>query len=258
MNTGTFDRGKYRGVVGGGFKDRVSFQQARDQWVVGLVDRYGIVSANQLAARIGYPDTPQGVENAYRLLKRLKDAGEVQLFSQYNVHYAVSFAISLRKHGVKAQFLHRTLEAERRMALDQVIIFEEYRTGETLRAAAKRHDVIFDGFGRIAGRGVGFEDETGSHTVSEMVHKATRHHAQLARLKTLFGVQRIQVVWGLKVWHQVKPLVQGLKASGNNGGMFLVCHHPSTYDLRHTERLITMPLFFSPSDPTPYAFLEGV
>lgn len=255
MKSGTFDGGEdWIGTRGGAFKERIRFQQARDQWVVGLVNRYGSISANQLAARIGFANTPQGVQDADRILLRLKEEGEIQYFTQHGVHYAVSYEISLRKSGAKAQFPHRALESERRMALDQVVGFEEYRTGEVLRAAAKVRDVIPDGFGRIAERGWFFEDETGSHTVSEMVEKATRYPSQWPRLKTLFHVQRIKVVWGLKIWKQVETLVSALK--GLDGGWCLVCHHPTTYDLRHTARLTAMPLFFSPTDGKPHTLLE--
>lgn len=249
MESGTFNgREDWMGIRGGAFKERVSFQQARDQWVVGLVGRYGIVSADQLAARIGYAATPQGMQDADRILQRLAAAGEVQRVSQHGTHYALSVETSLRKKGAKAQLPHRVMASERRMALDQVVTFEEYRTGEVLRAAAKGFDVIPDGFGRIEQRGWFFEDETGSHTVPEMVQKGARYYSQLKRLQTLFSVTQIRVVWGLKIWKQAVTLALALKGIGSNGELFLVTHHPSTFDLRHTARLRSWSLFFSPID----------
>ena len=87
-----------------------------------------------------------------------------------------------------------------------------------------------------------------------MVAKATRYSSQWPRLKTLFHVQRIKVVWGLKIWKQVETLVPALK--GLEGGCALSAHHPTTYDLRHTARLTAMPLFFSPTDGKPHALME--
>jgi hypothetical protein len=249
MSMPTFDSIEmWKGPVGGSFAVREEFRQSRDARIVGLVNRYGIISAADLAARIGYAATPQGTQDAYELLKRIKEAGEIQLIIQYGIHYGISVDISLRKKGAKAQLVHRALESTRRQALDQVVMFEEYRTGEMLRAAAKENDVIPDGFGRIGERGWFFEDETGSHTTGEMVEKAARYHSQLERLQTLFNVQRIQVVWGLKIWTQVVTLVPDLRTIGTQGGLFLVCHHPRAFDLRRISWLRDWPQFYSPLD----------
>ena len=255
-NRTTDTRETYKGVLGGKFAERASFQLERDSWIVGMVSRYGVVAAEDLAALIGYAATPQGTENAYRLLQRLKEAGEIQLFTQYGMHYAVSMAVSLRKKGAKAQFIHRALESRRRMALDQVVAFEEQLTGEQLRVKMQKEAVIPDGFGRIGQQGWFFEDETGSHTVPEMVEKAARYDEQVrtkasngsVRFYQLYNINRVRVVWNLKIWRQILPFVSALRTLGDRGAMFRVCHHPSTYDLRHMSRLREWPLFFSPLD----------
>jgi hypothetical protein len=257
MNNSTTDRiEKYKGAMGGKFAERASFQLERDGWMVGLVNRYTTLAAADLAALIGYAATPQGTENAYRLLARLKAAGEVQLFCQHGEHYALSVEISLRKKGAKAQFPHRALEAKRRLAMDQVVTFEEYRTGEQLRAEMAKEPIIPDGFGRIGARGWFFEDETGSHTVPEMVEKAARYNEHVTakasdgsvRFCQLYNITEVRVVYSLKIWKQVLSLVPALRTIGDNGALFRVCHHPSTYDLRHLSRLREWPQFFSPLD----------
>src|SRR5215217_4962438 len=76
--------------------EKQDFSKGRGEWIVGLVNRVGVLSADDLAAIIGYAATPQGVQNAHRLLQRFKEAGRIQLFTQHGVHYGVDLDISLR------------------------------------------------------------------------------------------------------------------------------------------------------------------
>src|SRR5215470_8934885 len=91
----------WKGVKGGPVAERRALKEDRDLEVRRLVNRHGVMSADLLAAVLGFPNTPQDVQTAARLMERLSKEGFCQFITQSHIHYGVSFAYSLRKRGAK-------------------------------------------------------------------------------------------------------------------------------------------------------------
>ena len=71
---------------------RLLLKEDRDPEMCRLINTYGVLSADVLAAVLGFGSSPQDVQTVARLIARLAKEGLVQYCVQRHMHYGVSFA----------------------------------------------------------------------------------------------------------------------------------------------------------------------
>src|SRR5205823_7355635 len=114
------------------------------------------------------------------------------------------------------------------VVFNELLTFDETRSGEELQAKFMKEKgaVISDEFLKTGDKGFLFEDEVGWHTIGEMSKKSILYQKKYADLQNIFKANNLLIVWNLRIWKQVMPLVEALRAVPGNG-MFRVCHHGS-------------------------------
>jgi hypothetical protein len=179
--------------------------------------------------------------------------------TQSHIHYGVAYTYSLRKRGAKAQLQHRNMASQRHAVFGQILTINEMLSGEALRLMFMKEKgaVVADDFVRVGTRAYLFEDETGSHTIQEMVNKASAYQKKYSDLQQILNAPQLRVVFNLRIWRQVEFLVAALRELPSKEA-FWVCHHGSTFDPRHASYLLKIPLFYCPAFPEPVKLLEDM
>jgi hypothetical protein len=163
--------------TGGTGKERKEFQMNRDDTMVTLVNTYRVVTSRLMAAVLGLDDTPSNLTIVDRRLTILAEEKNFHKVTHEGIVYFVSFLVSLRKTGARAQLMHRHMQSWFWATLQRAVSIEEKKTDTDFHT--EKGPLIPDGFFWAQGEAFFVECNTGrDHDFEKVFQKAQNYQKQ--------------------------------------------------------------------------------
>jgi hypothetical protein len=183
--------------MGGTGAERKEFQMERDDTMVSLVNTYRVLTSKLLVALLGLDDTASNLTIVERRLNVLAEEKNFRKALHEGIVYFVSFAVSMRKIGARAQLIHRHMQSRFWGTLFRAIPVQEHTT-DTQFHTERGQLLIPDGLFRAQDAYFFVECNTGrDHDFDNVVRKANEYHGH-----------------PLKAGHRYTTMVSGLESRG--------------------------------------------
>jgi hypothetical protein len=228
--------------AGGTGKERKEFQMERDDAIVQLVNTHRVVTSRLMVALLGLENTPSNLTIVDRRLNILAEEKNFRKVVHEGIVYFVSFVVSMRKTGARAQLMHRHMQSWFWGTLFCAVSVEMHKTDTELHA--EKGPVIPDGFFRTRGAYFFLECNTGrEHDFEKIVAKATTYHRQQRYLCSTFVTERGQeppeffrVLWVNRSAVRAERMLTRFREIG--GGELYLIADEKAIDPFHPETLV--------------------
>ena len=227
-------RGKkeYKGEYGAEWEARRALQRKRDLMLMQLVDHLDVVNTELLVALLGLDYTPSSLASIGRRLRRLADAHELHLVTQFDpvvhrtVTYAVTKELNPRQRDTRQQLAHKLMIATFWASAEAVYAVTDRRKDRELRTGGLgTSGIVPDGICRIDGRIYPLECNGGRDHFEQVVAKAEKYQRHRAYIQNdLYEAAGITVVWISKLKGRVAHMVEAFsKIDSDSEGIFKIC-----------------------------------
>jgi hypothetical protein len=213
--------------MGGTGAERKEFQMERDDTMVLLVNTYRVLTSKLLVALLGLADTSSNLTIVERRVNILAEEKNFRKVTHEGIVYFVSFVVSMRKTGARAQLIHRHMQSRFWGTLFRAIPVQEHKTDTQFHT--DRGVLIPDGAFRAQGAYFFLECNTGrDHDFDKVVRKANEYHRQQEYIgKTLLtekgqeSPDPFRVLWVNRSSVRSQHMLRRFRDIGS-GGLFLI------------------------------------
>jgi hypothetical protein len=252
---------EYRGEYGAHWEARRDLQRKRDLMIMQSVDHLDVATPALLVALLGLDCTPSSLASIGRRLRRLADAQELHLVTQFDpvvhrtVTYAVTKELNPRQWDTRQQLAHKLMIAKFWASAEAVYAITDRRKDRELRTGGLgTSGIVPDGICRIDGRIYSLECNGGRDHFDQVAAKAEKYQRHRAYIqKDLYEAAGITVVWISKLKGRVAHMVDAFSKIDTEG-IFKICAEEDFFPVHLTTTTpfdpsrLTEPIFVSSKD----------
>ena len=239
--------------------ERREFQRERDDALVTLVNTHRVVTSRLMVAGLGLDDTPSNLTIVDRRLGILAEEKNFRRVTHEGIVYFVSFGVSMRTTGARAQLIHRHMQSWFWATLQRAVTIKEKRTDTEFHI--DKGKLIPDGFFQAKGEYFFVECNTArDHDFEKLFEKARNYHKQTDYLcqttvveKGQPPIESFRVLWINRSPVRSQHMLTRFKEIGS-GELFLVADQK---DIDPFNPASILQCWRSPKTGTSAPLLEG-
>lgn len=253
-------------------QERKRIEQERNDEIIGIVDRYGVVTPEIVCGVMGINPSPHTAHERtqvriihrrldhlaahgrfhqqfeYAVLQHGKDVPKSRIRTGAGRAFYLSLALP-KKAGM--QWEHKAMIARTRATIEHAIALDEQRTDSELREAGG--PLIFDWYFRVGDQGFCVECNR-SDTPADIGTKCRAWDRQRDHLERVFGVAALRYLWIATTERKARHICDRWTKDNLNTWHFLVTYERDFTP--YTPSSILAPIFSCPTDMSLHAFME--
>jgi len=191
----------------------------RDDVIISLVNKHQVLTCELTAALLGMEHTHSNLNIVERRLRLLSEQKHFAQVLQDNVTYTVSYSVSLRKTGTRAQLLHRAMQSRFWGTLHAAVPVAMQKTDREFRL--EKGPLVPDGFCQVHNGSFFVECNTGRDSFDNVLKKAREYDRQKDYLCRIYDLESFRVLWVSRSPDRAGHMLAKFVDIGS-GGLFLV------------------------------------